>query len=70
MFLNLHFSFSFTLLKMGCSKIPLGHYALLVFKKRSKVALITRRAQCPKGVSEHPIFNSVVIHLVATVFQF
>jgi len=33
-----------TLLKMGCSKTPLGHYALLVIKKDQRLLLITRRA--------------------------
>jgi len=33
-----------TLLKMGCSETPLGHYALLVIKKDQRLLLITRRA--------------------------
>jgi len=35
---------SCTLLKMGCSKTPLGHYALLVIKKDQRLLLITSRA--------------------------
>ena len=50
-----------TLLKVGCSETPLGHYdALLVIKKQPLIFfLTTRRAKYPRGVLEHPIFNSV-----------
>lgn len=37
---------------MGCS---LGHLAFLVIKKDAQCFLITRIAECPVGVLEHPI---------------
>ena len=46
-----------TPLKMGCSKTPLGHYALLV----TFDLLITRRAWRPRGVLEHTILT-VYVH--------
>ena len=50
-----------TLLKMGCYITPLGHYTILVIKKLQRVVLITGMAQCPRGVMQHPIFNSELV---------
>jgi len=46
---------------MGCSKTPLGYLALLAinYYKDQRLLLISRRAKCPRGVLEHPIFNNV-----------
>ena len=42
-------------------KTPLGHYALLVIKKRSKVVFNNQESIVPRGGLKHPSFNRVVI---------
>ena len=52
---------------MGCSETPLGHHALLVIKEDQKDAFNNWESIVPKGVLEHPIFNSVAyMHAVWT----
>jgi len=49
---------NYYLKKWGVPKHPWGTMLSWLLEKDQRLFLVTWRAQCPKGVSEHPIFNS------------
>ena len=49
-----------SLLKIGCSKTPLGHYALLVINKKSKVAFNNQKSIVSQGCFGTPHFLTVL----------